>query len=221
MRRFLHDRQRRLEERLADSSAALQAYLALNVAMPESVLGFLDRTAAQYRALGDPDAENEMLALEAQLSAAHRGLNTETLELVPRGRREYERAVALQVLLAGAARLRTDLVRTGQLIDQAQERLSPIVCIGLQKGLLSPSASGQYRQAELEAAWQSLLGDPDLRAPAQQLAMGVTVADILLLLADLLTAVRPAPGGTHADSPRRGGDEEAGAHREANHVSTY
>ncbi len=221
MRRFLHDRQRRLEERLAASSAALRAYLALDPTMGEHVLSFLDRTAGEYRTMGDPDAENEILALEAQLAAARGGLNPITLQQVTRHRRENERAIGLQALLASAARLRTDLSGTRQQLDEAQERLLPMVSVGLQKGLLSPSPTGQYQQAELEAAWQSLVDDPGLRASAQQLAMDVTVADILLLLADLLAALHSAPGGRRAAHPDDGDGKTVGDKREEEHVPAH
>jgi hypothetical protein len=185
MRPFLHERLLRLEDVLELSSAALRAYTALELNLAATVVRFLDGGSLAYRELGLPDGENDLLALQAQFTAARGGLHPVTLERVLRNRRELERAVALQVLQAGSARLRADRAGARQALDDAQERLLPIVAVGIQKGLLTGTG-------DLEACWLALTGDPDIQPAARPIAMTVSLPDILIVLGDLLAPLTPA-----------------------------
>ncbi|MEV4702307.1 hypothetical protein [Actinoplanes sp. NPDC049316] len=193
MQRFLHDRLGRLGTLLDSCTEATRAYTALDLDIVATAGDFLDRASAGYKALGDADAENDMLTLRAQLSSARAGMHPLTLERITGHRREAERSIVLHVLVSGAARLRTDYAQTREVLDTAESKLVPILTVAAQRGLLPVAADGTFTQADLERLWQGLCADPELRPAARQVAMTVSVTDVLLLVSDLLTA---------ADRPR-------------------
>jgi hypothetical protein len=185
---FLNERVRRFDQLLSAASAALRAYNDLDLETAGIVAGVLAETSAAYQAMGDAAAENEMLALQAQLTSARRGVDPMTLERATR-RRELERAVALRVLLVSGERLRSDHVQLQRRLRETREQLAPIVVYALQKGLASVTDQTPT-QADLEHLWRALLDDPESQASARHLAMSVASHDLLLLLADLLQSAR-------------------------------
>jgi hypothetical protein len=190
VRPFLHERLHRFERLLEASNTALRAYNDLDLGISDIVGSFLEGAAAEYHTVGTAEAENDMLALRAQLASAHRGIDPFTTERVTTRRREMERAVALRVLLRSSERLREDCDGVRQQLAATREQLVPIVLYALQKGFLPAEPDRAVPQDEIEAAWRSLLDDPESQAAARHLAMNASTFDIVLLLGDLLDAVR-------------------------------
>jgi hypothetical protein len=187
---FLHDRLQRLERLLEASNIALRAYTDQALQTIAIVGDLLDEAGQAYRTMGDTGAENELLALRAQLTSAQRGIDPLTSERVATRRRELERSVALRVLLHSGERLRTDHAQVRQRLNDARDQLTPMVLYAVQKGLVAIGDDRDVSQTELEHLWRSLLEDPESQASARHLAMSVASHDVLLLLADLLSAVR-------------------------------
>ena len=188
MQRFMHGRQQRLAALLDSCNDAMRAYTAHQLDIVATAGDFLGRASAAYEALGDPDAESDMLALKAQLSSARGGMHPMTLERIAGHRRETERSIVLHVLVSSADRLRADYAATRQSLAVAQSQLVPILTVAAQRGLLSATAGGTLTQLELEQLWQALCADAEIRPAARQVAMTVSVTDVLLLLSDLLIA---------------------------------
>lgn len=185
---------------LESSAAALKAYMAHELDLVPIALDFLGATAAAYRTLGVIDAENEMLALRAQLVSAHGGVNPRTLERVARHRRELERTITLSVLQASADRLRDDYASTRDALAQAREQLLPIVAYALGKGLIPADPGHEYTAQELEELWQVIIADPEIQPSARQLGMRYSLADIVVILGDLLAASSGGPSQRSRDS---------------------
>jgi hypothetical protein len=116
--------------------------------------------------MGRAEAENEMLALKAQLTSAHRGVNPLTSERVTSRRRELERSVALRGLLMSIERLRTDVSQLRQRLQETCEQLAPLAVYAIQKGLVTLGDDGPS-QAQLEELWRSLLDDPESQLAAR------------------------------------------------------
>jgi len=188
MRPFLHQRLRRIDELISASNLALQAYLEQNPSLANIVTRFFEQAGATYHRLGLSDGENELLALGAQFAAARHGIDPVSLERRNHHRRELERAVAVHVLQAGAARIRADGARFWQTFDDTTERLLPIVAVGIQKGLI-PLAANDPDAVELETIWRSLLDDRDLQAAARPIAMTIAQPDVVIIIADLLAGL--------------------------------
>jgi hypothetical protein len=186
---FLHDRQTRCAELLDGSTAALRAYSARDLGTSEAVHGFLDSAAQEYRALGLSSGENELVGLLAQFTSAREGVNPVTSERVSLRRREMERSVALRVLEIAAERIRTDHASVGARLEQAREQLAPLVVHALGAGLVTPAADGTLTQSDLEQTWLRLLNDPETASAARLIAMHISAADVLLLIADLLAGL--------------------------------
>lgn len=189
MQPFLHDRQARYEGLLESSSAALRAYSDRDFGTAEAVHSFLDGAAREYRALGVPSGENELVALLAQFTSAREGVDPLTSERVTVRRREMERGVALRVLQIAAERIRRDHAEVRARLERTREQLSPLVVHALGSGFLTPDPEGTITQADLEQMWRRLLNDPDTASTARLVAMDVAAADVLLLLADLLAGL--------------------------------
>lgn len=112
-----------------------------------------------------------------------------TLERVIGHHRELMRGVALRLLQHSAERLRTDIAQHRQRLDDALASLRPIVLLAFRQGLITPRARVPMSAARIKALWRDLLREPDIALAARQLAMQVSVHDILLL-ADLVTAAQ-------------------------------
>ncbi|UQU66644.1 hypothetical protein COUCH_10415 [Couchioplanes caeruleus] len=193
MQRFLHDRLGRLETLLGSCNDAMRAYTALDLDIVATTAEFLRQASTGYQQLGDADAESDMLALGAQLSSARSGMHPLTLERITAHRREAERSIVLHALVAGGARLRADFAEARQSLTAAENQLVPILAVAAQRGMVPGSADDPPTQLELEQLWQTLCADAGIRPAARQVAMTVSVTDVLLLISDLLVA---------ADRPR-------------------
>jgi hypothetical protein len=185
---FLHDRIQKFGQLLEGSSSALSAYSAFDPGLGRIAAAFLGQAGAVYRALNLGEVENDLLGLAAQLTSAHSGVHPVTFERVTRHRREMERSVALQVLLSSAGRIRADHSEARDALDQARQRLVPILSYGIEAGLVKPPANGTYTQPELTDMWASLRADSQLQAATRQIAMTMAMVDVYLLLPDLLAA---------------------------------
>ncbi|MEO3814131.1 hypothetical protein ABGB17_34470 [Sphaerisporangium sp. B11E5] len=187
MRPFLHERLRRYEELLELSNDAFRAYSALDLGLGDAVLRFLDGASSGYQAIGAAGGENDMLALKAQFVSARAGVHPLTFERVTQRRRETERAMALHVLVRGAERLRGDHAEVQRTLAETRDQLLPLLAYLAQKGVLSLAPGRPRTQPELEHVWRSLLDDPEAGPAARRIALSLNPADILLMLADLLT----------------------------------
>lgn len=187
---FLHERMRALEHLMAQSSAVLNKYTRLDLDLGPALTAFLDDTIAGYRALTRSSAENQMLVLKAQFISATQGVHPLTLERVTGHRREMVRAIALRVLQSSAEKLRNDLATDDQTIAEGRALLRPIVLLAEQKGLIPLRAGTALNQQELDELWRQLLQEADISLAARQVAMQLSLYDIQLLLAELISAIR-------------------------------
>ncbi|MBL8350547.1 MAG: hypothetical protein JNL87_09545 [Burkholderiaceae bacterium] len=188
MQPFLHGRLQSLERLLARASEVLAKYNRLDLDLAPALTGFLDDAIATQRALQRGPAENELLALKAQFVAAEHGVHPVTLERATGHRRELVRGVALRVLQQSAEQLRNDIARDRQRLDEASVQLRPIVLLAFRQGLITSRTRRPMSNARLETLWRDLLREPDVALAARQLAMQLSLHDILLLLADLVDA---------------------------------
>ena len=171
----------------AASSAALATYNRFDLDLAAVVVAFLDGAIDEHRALGVADIENEMLSLKAQYVSAQRGVQPLTLERVTTHRRDMERSISLRVLLKSAQRLRDELGRDRQSLDDGRAQLRPIVLSVIHKGLAPALPQPSITQQEIDALWTAVLNDAELQLAARQLAMQLSLVDIQLLLAELLS----------------------------------
>lgn len=188
MQPFLHGRLQSLERLLARASEVLAKYNRLDLDLAPALTGFLDDAIATQRALQRGAAENELLALKAQFVSAEHGVHPVTLERATGHRRELLRGVALRVLQHSAEQLRNDIARDRQRLDEATVQLRPIVLLAFRQGLITARTRRPMSQARLETLWRDLLRETDVALAARQLAMQLSLHDILLLLADLVDA---------------------------------
>ncbi len=187
---FLHARLQALERLLKHNSAVLVKYNRLDLDLAAALTDCLDEAIDTHRALQRGSAENEWLALQAQFVSAEHGVHPVTGERVVGHRRELLRAVALRVLQHSAEQLRQAIAQDWQRLDDATTQLRPIVLVAFRQGLLTPRTRVPMSAARTEALWRDLLREPDIALAARQLAMQVSVHDIQLLLADLVTAAQ-------------------------------
>ncbi len=187
---FLHGRLQALERLLARSSEVLAKYNRLDLDLAAALTACLDEAIETHRALQRSSAENAWLVLKAQFVSAEQGLHPLTLERVSGHRRELLRAVALRVLQHSAEQLRNDIDQDRRRLDDALAQLRPIVLLAFRQGLITPRTRVPMSAARIEALWRALLREPDIALAARQLAMQVSVHDIQLLLADLVTAAQ-------------------------------
>jgi hypothetical protein len=183
---FLHDRLLKLGRLLEGSSTVLGKYNRLDLDLPAALSEFLDKAAAEYRALGRASAENELLALKAQFVSAEHGVDPLTLERVTDHRRVMIRAIALRVLQQSAQRLRSDLDLDAQILADARGQLRPIALLAIRDGLIPPPPGSSISQGQAEELWRTLLNHPEIGVAARQVAMQVSVFDIQLLLVELI-----------------------------------
>lgn len=188
MQPFLHGRLQSLERLLARASEVLAKYNRLDLDLAPALTGYLDDAIATQRALQRGAAENELLALKAQFVSAEHGVHPVTLERATGHRRELLRGVALRVLQHSAEQLRNDIARDRQRLDEATVQLRPIVLLAFRQGLITARTRRPMSQARLETLWRDLLRETDVALAARQLAMQLSLHDILLLLADLVDA---------------------------------
>jgi hypothetical protein len=187
---FLHERLQTLERLLARSSAVLERYNRLDLDLGPALAAFLDEAVAAHRALGRSSTENELLALQAQFVSALHGTHPLTLERVAVHRRELVRAIALRVLQHSAQLLRSEIERDRQALSEAGQQLRPIVLLAIREGMVNLRVRVPPTQRGLDALWRALLRHADTALATRQLAMQLSVYDILLLLAGLVAAAR-------------------------------
>lgn len=191
MQPFVHDRLQKLQRLLARSSEVLGKYNRLDLDLANAVHSFLDEATAAHQALQLLAVENALLALKAQFISAEHGTHPETLVRSTGHRRELVRAIALRVLQHSAEQLRNDINQDQQGLLDATKQLQPLVLLAVRDGLLVPPRGRRLGQRRLQRLWQALLQAPDSALAARQLAMQVSVYDILLLLGELVQAVAP------------------------------
>lgn len=187
---FLHARLQALERLLKRNSEVLVKYNRLDLDLAPALTDCLAEAIDTHRALQRGSAENEWLALQAQFVSAEHGVHPVTGERVVGHRRELLRAVALRVLQHSAEQLRQAIAQDGQRLDDATTQLRPIVLVAFRQGLITPRTRVPLSAARTEALWRDLLREPDIALAARQLAMQISVHDIQLLLADLVTAAQ-------------------------------
>lgn len=188
MQPFLHDRVQRLGELLASSGVGLRAYATSEPTLPTLVAGFLTSAAQTYGALSLHVAENEMLALHAELVAARRRVTPASPEQVPSRRRELERSVALRVLLQSADRLRTDMGRDQERLRVARDQLAPVVVYALQNRLIELAEVPDDGESAAQK-WSVLCAHAETQPATQQVLATTSSHDCVLLVLDLLTAI--------------------------------
>lgn len=187
---FLHARLQALERLLKHNSEVLVKYNRLDLDLAAALTACLDEAIDTHRALQRGSAENEWLSLQAQFVSAEHGVHPVTGERVVGHRRELLRAVALRVLQHSAEQLRQAIAQDWQRLDDATTQLRPIVLVAFRQGLITPRTRVPLSAARTEALWRDLLREPDIALAARQLAMQISVHDIQLLLADLVTAAQ-------------------------------
>lgn len=200
---FLHGRRQQLAQVLERSNEVFGKFSRMDLDLAPALAAHLDEAVALYRARGDSKAENELLALKAQLVATEQGINPLTSERIAGHRRQLIRAIALRVLQQSALVLRADAETIdGQLAD-AGRQLRPIALLGIQKGLivLDPAPKDQD---ELDAVWKALASEPEIALAARQLAMQVGPFDLLLLLGELIAAAAASGQGAPGAGPSPG-----------------
>lgn len=199
---FLHDRLRRLSLLIDRANAVLARFNSGDLGLAEALTDLLDEAIASYHALGRSREENELLVWKAQWTSARQGVDPLRHERVIGHRRALERAIALHVLQSSARRLRDDAARDEAALSEAQTQLQPIVLLALQRSLLTPAeiaANGPQLPGRL---WRSVLDDMDLSPAARQVAMRIHLADIELLLAELLATLATPPAAAPPVHPR-------------------
>ncbi len=191
MQAFVHDRLQKLQQLLAHSSVVLAKYNRLDLDLASAVGGFLDDAITVHQRLQRLSVENALLALKAQFVSAEHGTHPDTLLRSTGHRRELMRAITLRVLQHSAEQLRNDIAADEQRLLDATRQLQPLVLLALRDGMLANIRSRRISQRRLQRLWQALLQAPDSALAARQLAMQISIYDILLLLGELLQLVMP------------------------------
>lgn len=186
MQPFVHDRLQKLQQLLAHSSAVLVKYNRLDIDLASAVGGFVDEAIAVHQKLQLSSVENALLALKAQFVSAEHGTHPDTLVRSTGHRRELVRAIALRVLQHSAEQLRNDIAQDQQRLLDARRQLQPLVLLALRDGLIPLPRRRRLSQRRLQLLWRALLQAPDSALAARQLAMQISVYDILLLLDELV-----------------------------------
>lgn len=182
---FLHDRLQRQQALLTQSGTVLDKFHRQDLDLAESTDALLADTLSTWHTLGLALPENEARAWRAELSAARQGVDPATGQRISQHRRELQRGTALRVLLGHAERLRADIARDQDALDDGRRSLQPMVLVAIQQGLWPPEPPAVVNQAALEALWRAMLGNATLGTAGRQLAMTLGAADVLLLLEDL------------------------------------
>jgi hypothetical protein len=187
MQVFRHGRLQELVRLLARSNAVFTKFNASDLDLPQDLVNFLDDAITSCHRLSLAIGENALLAMKAQFVSAQQGINPMTLERATSHRRALERAIALSVLQRSGQQLRADIAADDETLAAVRTLLVPIALHALHKRLAPESP---LSQTELESLWKALMQDSDLQSAARQVAMMAHQSDILILLGDLLGAVR-------------------------------
>jgi len=181
---FVHDRLHKLEAMLLRSNQVLAKYNNLDLDLAVAVNAFLDLAIDEHRTMQLSAVENTMLALKAQFVSAEQGTHPDTLLRSTGHRRELVRAIALRVLQHSAEQLRNSTAELQQQLLIATRQLQPLVLLALREGLLPLRGRKRLSQRALQRLWTALLDAPSSALAARQLAMQISLHDILLLLGD-------------------------------------
>jgi len=181
---FVHDRLHKLEAMLLRSNQVLAKYNNLDLDLAVAVNAFLDLAIDEHRTMQLSAVENTMLALKAQFVSAEQGTHPDTLLRSTGHRRELVRAIALRVLQHSAEHLRNSTAELQQQLLIATRQLQPLVLLALREGLLPLRGRKRLSQRALQRLWTALLDAPSSALAARQLAMQISLHDILLLLGD-------------------------------------
>lgn len=184
MKVFVHDRLHKLEAMLLRSNQVLAKYNNLDLDLAVAVNAFLDLAIDEHRTMQLSAVENTMLALKAQFVSAEQGTHPDTLLRSTGHRRELVRAIALRVLQHSAEQLRNSTAELQQQLLIATRQLQPLVLLALREGLLPLRGRKRLSQRALQRLWTALLDAPSSALAARQLAMQISLHDILLLLGD-------------------------------------
>ena len=183
MRPFLHARLAKWRSLLDQSNATLVKYNRLDLDLAPALTAYLDRAVETYKGLQRSEGENRLLAAKARFVTALQGIDPLRYEPVSTRRRSMQRTVALHVLQEASAQVRDDHRADRELLEIALEELRPSVLTALERGWI-PALP--LDQARLEELWRRLLREPETRPATRPLELRLNVADILLLLEELV-----------------------------------
>lgn len=190
---FLHDRLQRWQVLLLACNKALEKLGNRDLDLETAVSRFLTTAIDTQRQLQRADAENRLLALQAEYSTALGGVHPMTLERTMTGRRTMQRSIALHVLTRGGELVRGDQERDRQCLDQARAELERLVLAAWDLGLVEDPSGGEWSQPSLERLWQRVRAAAETASAARGVQARVNTVDIVLLLSDILAALRPVP----------------------------
>ena len=172
-------------------SGVFRLYNDRKTELNDSLLAFLDDAAAVYKDRGHQEKETQVLSLKAELITALRAINPVTLEKVTLRRHEMQSGIAFKVLQSVELRLRSDVEEVSVSLRQAEDLLSQIIVVAIQKGLITdPVIAETTTQASIAALWKSMAADADIALAQKRLLLMVSIYDVLLLLDKLLAGLR-------------------------------
>jgi len=172
-------------------SGVFRLYNDRKTELNDSLLAFLDDAAAVYKDRGHQEKETQVLSLKAELITALRSINPVTLEKVTLRRHEMQSGIAFKVLQSVELRLRSDVEEVSVSLRQAEDLLSQIIVVAIQKGLITdPVIAETTTQASIAALWKSMDADADIALAQKRLLLMVSIYDVLLLLDELLAGLR-------------------------------
>lgn len=182
---FLHDRAVKLADCLVDASRALQAVdVAVSVHAREQGERFLDSAGAVFNGLGLHSAENEILALRAQLQTAKSGLHPSSLE--SSDRRALVAAVLRVGLIVTSERVRGHLDRVTASLDDGRSLLRDAVIEAVSQGELDRALLVLPDQAAVQRCWTAMSQITSQAHRVVRLQATLHPADIGLLLVDVV-----------------------------------
>lgn len=192
MQVFVHDRLRKLDALLLRSSQVLVKYNNLDLDLAVAVSHFLDEAIDVHRTMQLNADENALLALKAQFVSAEHGTHPDTLLRSTGHRRELVRAIALRVLQHSAEQLRHSTADLQHKLLEATRQLQPLVLLALREGLL-PLRRRRLSPRAVQRLWTALLEASVSALAARQLAMQISIYDILLLLGEQVDSATSNP----------------------------
>jgi hypothetical protein len=183
MRPFLHGRLAKWRRLLELSSATLAKYNQLDLDLAPALTAYLNDAIATYHALERVEAENRLLAAKARFVTAQQGVDPLRYEPVTTRRRSMQRTVALHVLQESSEQVRFDHLTDRQALEQGLEDLRPLVLVARERGWVPLPP---YDQVALEVLWRRIQSEPETGTTARSFDLRLHVADVLLLLEQLL-----------------------------------
>jgi hypothetical protein len=153
----------------------------------EALDALLDQMSTTYEALHLIDHQAICLEFKAQLQMARRGIDPLTLIRQTTQRRDFESRMAFKLLMASSEQLRGDLNADRANLKSAREQLGNILLAALQNGLVAEVGLdlAAPTQAMLEAFWRRAVIDSQLGLAAKQVAIAVSLPDVVLMLWEL------------------------------------